>query len=107
MTPEAQDMLESLLQHLLPTPAVSPPKATLIPSELELGFYRYGGLDTELPVAHHTREEPTRESGRRDWSTAVCFSCSKLGHAASQCRVLDIFFLFLPPGQRGLEAVLL
>ena len=30
MTPEAQDMLESLMQHLLPTPAVSLPKATPI-----------------------------------------------------------------------------
>ena len=68
MTREAQDMLLSLMQHLLPTPAVSPLKATPIPSEFELliqrlmgndrpvpagpdeevGFYRDGGLDTDL-----------------------------------------------------------
>ena len=36
MTPEAQDMLESLLQHLLPTPAASPQKVTPIPLELDL-----------------------------------------------------------------------
>ena len=32
---EDQDMLGSLLRHLLPTPAVSPPRATPIPSERE------------------------------------------------------------------------
>ena len=36
ITPAAQELLESLLQHLLPTPVVSPPKVTRIPSELEL-----------------------------------------------------------------------
>ena len=43
MTPEAKDMLESLMQHLLPTPAVSPPKATPMPSELELLIQRLMG----------------------------------------------------------------
>ena len=36
ITPAAQELLESLLQHLLPTHVVSPPKVTPIPSELEL-----------------------------------------------------------------------
>ena len=119
MTPEAEDMLESLLQHLLPTPAVSPPKATPIPSELELLIQRLMGNDRPvqlapmrrsgftdmevliqnlLPVAQPTWEQPTRESGRRDWSTVVCFSCGKPGHAASRCPVLDMTFPFLPPG---------
>ena len=33
---EDQDMLGSLIRHLLPTPAVSPPRATPIPSEHDL-----------------------------------------------------------------------
>ena len=68
ITPAAQELLESLLQHLLPTPVVSPPKVTQIPSELELlmqrligndrpvqrapskkiRFYRHGSIDTEF-----------------------------------------------------------
>ena len=45
MTPGAQELLESLQQHLLPTPVVSPPKATPIPSELELLIQRLMGND--------------------------------------------------------------
>ena len=87
MTPEAQDILESLKQHLLPTPALSPLKATPITSELELLIQRLMGNDRPvqpaptrrsgftdmevlihnlLSVASPTWEQPTRESGRRD-----------------------------------------
>ena len=45
ITPEAQELLESLMRHLLPTPVVSPPKATSIPSELELLIQRLMGND--------------------------------------------------------------
>ena len=51
MTLEAQDMLESLMQHLLPTPAVSPPKATPIPSEFELLIQRLMGNDQPVQSA--------------------------------------------------------
>ena len=125
MTREAQDMLLSLMQHLLPTPAVSPPKATPIPSEFELLIQRLMGNDrpvqpgptgrsgftemevliqTLLPFAAPSQELPNRDSGRRDWSTVVCFSCGKPGHAASRCPVLDIMFPFLPPGWKAERA---
>ena len=45
-----------------------------------------------------TLERPPRGAGRRDWSTVVCFSFGKLGHAASQCPALDVTFPFLLPG---------
>ena len=63
MTPEAQELLESLLQHLLPTPVVSPPKATPIPSELELLIQRLMGNDR--PV----QPDPTRRSGLPIWKS--------------------------------------
>ena len=47
ITPAAQELLESLLQHLLPTPVVLPPKVTPIPYG-EVQFYRPGSIDTEF-----------------------------------------------------------
>ena len=106
-------------EHLLPTPVVSPPKATPIPSELELLIQHLMGNDRPvqpaptrrsgftnmevlvqhlLPATPPAREQPTRESGRWDWSTAVCFSGGKLSQAESQCPALDVTFPFLPPG---------
>ena len=51
ITPAAQELLESLLQHLLPTPVVSPPKVTRIPSELELLIQRIIGNDRPVQPA--------------------------------------------------------
>ena len=42
---EDQDMLGSLMQHLLPTPAVSPPRATPIPSERDQLIQRLLGKE--------------------------------------------------------------
>ena len=53
ITPEAQELLGSLMRHLLLTPVVSPPKATPIPSELDLliqrmmGSYHQGVADPD------------------------------------------------------------
>ena len=124
MTPEAQELLESLLQHLLPTPVVSPPKATPIPSELQLLMQHLMGNDRPvqpaptrrscftdmdvliqnlLPVTPPAREQPTRESGRRDWSTVVCFSCGKPGHAASPVSRFGCYVSFSATGMAGRE----
>ena len=87
ITPEAQELLELLLQHLLRTPVVSPPKATPIPSELEefaSGRAAYAGA-------------ATRGGERRNRPTVVCFSCGESGHAASWCPTLDETFPFLQP----------
>ena len=59
MTPEAQELLESLLQHLLPTPMVSPPKATPIPLELELLIQCLMGNDRPVQSAQTRRSSFT------------------------------------------------
>ena len=43
-----QDLLESLVRHLLPTPAVSPPKVSPIPSEHEQFIQRLMGKEPPL-----------------------------------------------------------
>ena len=51
ITPEAQELLESLMRHMLPMPVVSPPKATPIPSELELLIQLLMGNDQPVQPA--------------------------------------------------------
>ena len=65
ITPAAQKRLESLLQHLLPTPVVSPPKVAPIPSNMEVLIHNV------FPVGPSTMEPPLREPGRLDWSSVV------------------------------------
>ena len=98
---------------------VSPPKATPIPSELELLIQRHIGSDQPvqpaptgrssftdmealiqnlLPVGPPAVERPPLGAGRRDRSAVLCFSCGEPGHAASWCPTLDDMFPFLPPG---------
>ena len=59
-----QDVLNSLMWHLLPTPAVSPPRATPIPSERDQLIQRLLGKDHPM-------------------QPLLCFSCGESGHAAS------------------------
>ena len=65
ITPAAQELLESLLQHLLPTPVVPPPKVAPIPSYMEELIHNL------FPVGLSTMVPPPREPGRRDWSSVV------------------------------------
>ena len=121
ITPEDQELLGSLMCHLLPTPVVSPPKATPIPSECDLliqslmGKYhpvqplrkeRSSFTDMEiflqnfLPVVSSVMEQ-SRPTERKNRSTVVCFSCGKSGLAASRCPTLDEKFPFLRTGWRA------
>ena len=81
---EDSDVLGLLMQHLLPTPAVSPPQATPIPSDRELLIQRL--MEIVSPMAD--RQEPS----------AVFFLCGQADHATLLCNDLDESFPFLPPG---------
>ena len=117
---EDSDVLGLLMRHLLPTPAVSSPKATPIPSDSELLIQRLLGtvhhvqpvvqehssltdieilLQSMLPVGS-VAEENVQPPPDRQEPTTGCFSCGKLGHATARCPVLDESFPFLPPGWR-------
>ena len=106
---EDQDMLDLLMRQLLPTPAVSPTRATPIPSDRELLIQRLMGpelpvrpvlqecsnlrdietlIQSLLPVGSVV-EENVRPTADRYESTVVCFSCGESGHATSRCPVLD------------------
>ena len=113
---EDQDMLGSLMRHLLPTPAMSPPRATPIPSESDQLIQRLLGKDllvqpllkerssftdmeillqSLLPVGSPAMEQP-RPTVHHNRSTVVSFSCGESGHAT-----LDEAFPFLPAGWRS------
>ena len=113
-----QDLLESLLRHLWPTPVVSPPTVSSVPSEHEQFVQRLIGkgpplrpllpdrtdlmdmeilLQSLLPVGSLVEEHQPPAVGCQV-STVVCFSCDESGHLASQCPALDDTFPFLPPG---------
>ena len=97
---EESDVLEQIRRHLLPTLAVSPPKATPIPSDRGLLIQHLLGpvhpvqpvvqersrltdikilLQSMLPVGSVT------EAGVDGW----VFSCGELDHETEWCPVLD------------------
>ena len=120
--------MEQIRRHLLPTPAVSPPKATPIPSDRDLLIQRLLGtvhpvqpvvqersrltdieilLQSMLSVGSVT-EADVQPPAHRQESTGGCFSCGELDHATERCPVLDErcpvldeSFPFLPPGWRA------
>ena len=118
---EDSDVLDQIRRHLLPTPAVSPPKATPIPSDPKLLIQRLLGivhpvqpvvqerssltdieiiLQSMLPVGSVTEEDVQLPAHRQE-PTAGCVSCGELDHATERCPVLDESFPFLPPGWRA------
>ena len=54
-----------------------------------------------LPFGPSTLEQPPRELGRGDWSSVVCFSCDKLGHAASRVSCTGCYVSFFAAGMAG------
>ena len=100
---EDRHMPGSLMWHLLPTPTVSLPRATPIPSDREQLIHHLMGkehamrlllqgrcsltdmeilLHSLLPVGLLAMGHPLPAVGRHD-STMVRFSCGESGHAAS------------------------
>ena len=103
------DELDQIMRQLLPTPAVSPPKASPIPSYSDLLKQRLLGavhpvqpvvqersrlteieilLQNMLPVGSVKEADVPPPAG--------CFSCGELTHETEQCLILDESFPFLP-----------
>ena len=118
---EDSDVLGWIMRHLLPTPAVSPPKVTPIPSDRELLIQCLLGtvhpvqpvvqehssltdieflLQSMLPF-RSVAEENIEPPADHQEPTAGCFSYGELGHETAWCPVLDELFFFLPPGWRA------
>ena len=118
ITPEDQELLGSLMRHLLPTPVVSPPKVTPIHSECDLLLQHLMGnchpvqplpqerssftdmeiLLQNLLLVGSPMAEQSRLTERQTKSMVVCFLCGESGYAASRYPILDDMFLFLPMG---------
>ena len=115
------DALDQIMRQLLPTPAVSPPKATPIPSDRDLLIQRLLGavrpvqpvvqersrftdieilLPSMLPIGS-VKEADMPPPAPRLESPAGCFSCGELTNETEQCPVLDESFPFLPLGWRA------
>ena len=106
------DVLGELMRHLLPTPAISPPKATAIQSDYELLIQcLLGTVQSLQPVVQERSskmgievllqsmllvvsvvEDKVRPPGERREPTTGCFSCGEADH-----RVDDEFVLRPPP----------
>ena len=89
--------VEKLLQRLVaetqsrPSPVVSPPES--------VGLKKM--LRSFLSGQQQQRQPPRQRPIRRDWNGVVCFSCRKLGHAATWCPNLNESFSFMLPGWRA------
>ena len=89
--------VKKLLQRLVtetqcwPSPVVSPPASAGLAQMLR------SFLSGQQP----TRPPPRPRPVRRDWNGVVCFSCGKLGHAATRCPNLDESFPFMQQGWRA------
>ena len=113
---EDSDVLGLLMRHLLPTPAVSPPKVTSIPTDRELLLQRLLGtvnhvqpvmqersgimdievlLQSMLPVTSVAEDNVRPPTDRLEPSTR-CFSCGEADHVIPLCPVLNESFPFLP-----------
>ena len=115
------ETLDEIIGQLLPTPAVSPPKATPIPSDCELLIQRLlGAVRPAQPVIQErsrltdieimlqsmllvgsVKEVDVPPPAPRPESLEGCFSCVELTHETEQCLVLDESFPFMPLGWRA------
>ena len=112
-SPTAPELLEALLRWLLATPVVSPPDLTPVPSELVpllqrlLGDARpaqsappgKSGITAMEILLQNSWAQP--DTGRRDWTTVLCFSCGKMDQGATRCTTFDTTFPFLLSGKVG------
>ena len=118
---EDSDVLGLMMRHLLPTPAVSPPKVTSIQTDRELLLQCLLGtvnhvqpvmqecsgitdievlLQSMLPVTSVAEDSVRPPTDRLEPSTR-CFSCGEADHVIPLCHVLNESFPFLPPDWRA------
>ena len=70
---EKSDVLEQIMRHLLPTPAVLPPKATPIPSDRELLIQRLlGTVHPVHPVVQERSNSSTEYASGRIGGRGIC-----------------------------------
>ena len=105
-----KDVLGELMSHLLPTPAIAPPKATPIQLDDELLVYCL--LGTVQPVQPRVQEcssitymevmlqsmLPVASVADRREPNTRCFSCGEMDHTTPRWPDLDESFPFLPAG---------
>ena len=71
--------LKTMLKRLLPVvPAQAPPPHSA-PTDIE------AMLKHLLPGTPTLAPQPLPVTARRDWSSVLCFSCGKYGHAVGKC----------------------
>ena len=100
------DVLGELMRHLLPTPAISPPKATPIQSDYELVVRRLLGIVQPVrPVVQErsriTDIEVLLQSMLLVASVVEDKVCPPADRREPTCPDLDESFQFLPPGWRA------
>ena len=117
-TPPKTENLEDIIMKLLPTPALRPSQAVLIPSDRDVlirqlmevicpptpvAQERSAATELEtlllnwLPVGTVTEEDATSPDLPTDSAEGRC-SCRDLTHTTDQCQTLDESFPFLPAG---------
>ena len=78
-----------------PPAAVKPPVPTTL--EQMLLYFLEGQCQRQRQPSRQ-RPSPKQRSLRRDWSDVMCFSCGRMGHAATRCPDFNDSFPFLQPG---------
>ena len=99
-TPEISDIEKLLLQLArVPPDWPAPVVDTPVPPTLEQMLRSVlDGQRRRQRQPQRQRQPPKQRPVRRDWSDVMCFSCGKMGHAATRCPDNNDSLPFLQPG---------
>ena len=101
-----EDLLRSIVsavEHPAPIPEISDMEKLLLQLAREPPDGPPAVVNTPVPFPRCTAPTATAASAtaatsKTDWSDVMCFSCGKMGHAASRCPDFNDSFPFLQPG---------